>query len=58
MLVTVVLIVYRFIFVYKLVTLFQGDPKAPFPKATTPRCRKCNLTEGFKKEWGGVKKLV
>ena len=31
----------RYIYIYKvkLVTLVEGDPKAPFSIATTPRCR-------------------
>ena len=30
---------HTYIYIYKLATLVAGDPKSPFSKATTPRCR-------------------
>ena len=27
------------LYIYKLATIVEGDPKAPFSIATTPRCR-------------------
>ena len=39
---TYIYVIYMYIYIYskvKLATIVEGDPKAPFSIATTPRCR-------------------